>query len=73
MGEERVKWEEQIKGGGERPMEEKDKGRKENNKERWVGGASALPKSHPMEVGGGGSRNGFHGDSWFLVAWHVDY
>ena len=29
----------------------------------------ALPKSHPTEAGGGGSRTGFHGDSWFLVAW----
>lgn len=54
-------------------MKERDKRRKESNKEKWVGGASALPKSHPMEAGGGGNRNGFHGDSWFLVAWHVGY
>lgn len=49
-----------------------DKERKVTKKDGW-GVLHALPKSHPMESGGGGSRNGFHGDSWFLVAWHVGY
>lgn len=40
-------------------MKERDKRRKESNKEKWVGGASALPKSHPMEAGGGGEQKWF--------------
>lgn len=50
----------------------RDKERKVTKKDGW-GVLHAPPKSHPMEAGGGGSRNGFHGDSWFLVAWHVGY
>jgi hypothetical protein len=40
-------------------MKERDKGRKGNNKERWVGDASARPKSHPMEDGGWGEPKWF--------------
>lgn len=38
------------------------------------GGVDSCPAEVPPHGGWGrGSRNGFHGDSWFLVAWHVGY
>lgn len=46
--------------------------REKGNKERWVGGLRTLSPT-PCRLGGGGRRNGFHGDSWLLVAWHVGY
>lgn len=55
-------------------MEERgDKERKVTKKDGWGGCFMPRLSPTPWRLGGGGNRNGFHGDSWFLVAWHVGY
>lgn len=55
-------------------MKERDKGREGSNKARWVGGASALPKSHPMEAGGGGVEmvSTVTAGSWWPGMWAIN-